>query len=214
MEIKRTACAGVLLTLDGMRLLLDGVGEQILVYPATPTAISQALLQDPPDGMLITHRHKDHYDDSFVSRYAEITAGPVLGPADIPLCTTGNAQIGTLAIQSVESRHIGKTDRTEHVSFVLQGSRCVWFTGDASPLQFRDRADLPRPDVLIAPYAYAMGSGWEITRALSPKVLILLHLPERGNDPAGLWEAVENTVRGETDIQVCIPEMGQILTVE
>lgn len=212
MEIKRTACAGVLLTLDGVRLLLDGVGEQILSYPATPPDIRQMLLQDPPDGMLITHRHKDHYDASFVSRYAEITAGPVMGPADIPLCTAGDKKIGALAIQKVASRHIGKTDRTEHVSFVIRGSRCVWLTGDASPIQWRN-TDLPKPDVLIAPYAYAMGTGWELTKALSPKVLILLHLPDRENDPAGLWESVETTLQEAHSMQVYIPQMGQTLTL-
>ena len=70
-----------------------------------------------------------------------------------------------------------------------------------------------KPDVLIAPYAYAMGTGWELTKALSPKVLILLHLPDRENDPAGLWESVETTLQEAHSMQVYIPQMGQTLTL-
>ena len=213
MQIRRTACSGVLLTLDGTRLLLDGVGEQILTYPATPEAISRELSMDPPNGVLITHRHKDHYDASFVSSYVDLAAGPVIGPAQIPNAVCADQRIGSLQITCVESRHIGKTDGTQHISFVIRGSQCVWLTGDASPLMWRG-ADLPKPDVLIAPYAYAMGSGWEITKALAPKTLVLLHLPERDNDPAKLWDAVENTLSDECSIEVYIPEMGQTLTLE
>jgi L-ascorbate metabolism protein UlaG (beta-lactamase superfamily) len=210
MQIRRTACAGVLLTLDGTRLLLDGVGEQILTYPATPESIRQELRNDPPEGVLITHRHKDHYDASFVSSYVDLAAGPVIGPAQIPNAVCTDQTIGSLQITCVESRHIGKTDSTQHVSFVIRGSRCVWLTGDASPSLFRN-TDLPKPDVLIAPYAYAMGSGWEITKALAPKTLVLLHLPERENDLAGLWNAVEDTIADEKKMQIVILQMGQTI---
>ncbi len=208
MEIKRTGAAGVLLTLDGINVLLDGVSREVKPYQATPTPLRAQLLQTKLDAVAITHRHLDHYDAAFVSEYVQKTAGPVLGPADIQsIC------MEALEIQGVESRHIGKVADIGHISFILRGSRCVWFTGDSSPLQWKDRKDLPRPDVLIAPYAYAIGTGWKVTKELAPKTLVLLHLPERADDTYGLWDAVEQTIAENDGPQIQIPQMGETIKI-
>ena len=209
MEIKRTGTAGILLNLDGVNLLMDGVSREVKPYPATPEHLRQELLQTHLDGLLITHHHKDHYDASFVSQYVQKSAGPVLGPADIQI-----TEIGSLQILPVKSRHIGKGEDIAHLSFMINGSKCVWFTGDSSPLQWQGREDLPKPDVLIAPYAYAIGTGWKITKALNPKVLVLLHLPDRMDDPYGLWDAVEKTVGNNDGPQILIPRMGEMITID
>ena len=198
----------MLLTLDGKMILMDGVSREVKPYPATPDAIRDALLQTNLDAVLITHHHKDHYDPSFVSEYVQKTAGPVLGPADIQ-----SMRIGSLQILPFESRHIGKVEDIAHKSFILRGSQCIWFTGDSSPLQWQGREDLPKPDVLIAPYAYAIGTGWKVTKVLDPKVLVLLHLPDRSEDSYGLWDAVEQTI-AESDVpQVLIPKLGETVSI-
>ncbi len=212
MEIKRTAAAGVWLKLDDTVLLLDGVGREVKPYPATPADLRDNLLGEKIDGVLITHRHKDHYDAAFVSEYVQKTAGPVLGPADIPLAGQETSKIGAVHIQSIKSRHIGITDSIEHTSYILQGSRCVWFTGDASPLQWQKMPNLPTPDVLIAPYAYAIGTGWQLTKQLNPKMLVLLHLPRKEDDKAELWQAVEQTIIQQDGPQVWIPQIGEYKT--
>ena len=209
MEIKRTANAGILLKLDGVKILMDGVCNAEYPYLGTPDQLRTALLQDAPDALLITHRHEDHYDATFVSDYLQKAAGPVLGPADIPFCDVQTAAAGNVRITPIPSRHIGKTEPMGHVSFVLQGTKCVWFTGDASPLQWKNREDLPKPDVLIAPYAYAIGSGWEITKALMPQTVILLHLPEKDADPYRLWQAVEDTTGQGNGPKLYLPAVGQ-----
>ena len=208
MEIKRTAAAGVLLTLDGKNVLLDGVSREVKPYPATPENIRQELLRTKLDAVAITHHHLDHYDASFVSEYVKNTAGPLVGPADIQI-----TDFGSLEIQPVKSRHIGKMEDINHTSFILRGSQCIWFTGDSSPLQWQGREELPKPDVLIAPYAYAIGTGWKITKVLAPKVLVLLHLPDRLDDTYGLWDAVEQAVQGEREIQILIPKMGETVQI-
>ncbi len=214
MQIKRTANAGVLLQLDGTHLLLDGVCGLVEPYLPTPPQEREAILHSVPDAVAFTHSHTDHYDASFVSDYLQNAAGPILGPADIPFSTQNTVRAGELQIFQIPTSHIGKVAATGHHSFVIQGSRCVWFVGDASPLQWRKFADLPRPDVLIAPYAYAIGSGWQVSAQLGTKTLVLLHLPARDHDPYGLWNAVIQTTAQAPGPQLLIPDIGQTVTVE
>ena len=213
MILKRTANAGVLLELDGKRILMDGVCREVHPYPATPPEIRSQLADMALDAVLVTHRHADHYDGPFVSDYAEKAAGPVLGPADIPFCGSDAGNVGSVRITTVVSRHIGKTEPMGHMSFVVEGSRCVWFLGDASPLLWKNRADLPKPDVMIVPYAYGMGSGWEICKSLGAEVVVLLHLPPREDDPYGLWAAVEATAGQGNGPVLYIPAMGETISI-
>lgn len=213
MEIKRTANAGVLLMLDGVRVLLDGVSREILPYLPTPEEVRKELLQAPADVLCFTHQHADHYDAAFVSEYLQKTAGPILGPADIPFCRQETMQIGGVCITQILSRHIGKHESIGHVSFILEGSKCVWFMGDASPLQWRGRTDLPHPDILIAPYAYATGSGWQISQSLGADAIVLVHLPERSNDIYSLWDAVEETVGQGSRERLFLPSIGEEISI-
>lgn len=211
MEIKRTANAGVLLRLDGVTMLLDGVCREVKPYPATPKHLREELLAHRPDVLVYTHSHADHYDDTFVSEYLQNAAGPVLGPADIPFSTQMGIQLGNVTITPVDSHHMGKTESVGHRSYVITGNKCIWFMGDASPLPWLKREDLPRPDVLIAPYGFAIGRGWEITKELNPAAVVLLHLPQREADPYGLWDAVEQTVSETPRPPVLTPCMGETI---
>ena len=213
MQVKRTANAGVLLELDGVKILLDGVCGEVKPYLPTPESEKRALLQDLPDCVAFTHGHTDHCDASFIPAYLEKTAGPVMGPADIPYCEAGERKLGNVTVTPVESRHIGKTDGSLHCSYVIRGSKCVWFLGDAAPTLWRRREDLPRPDVIIGPYAYATGSAWQLCKDLGAKTVVLLHLPERGNDPYGLWDAVAQTVGEDKRPNLLIPAMGETIEI-
>ena len=209
MEIKRTANAGILLRLDGITVLLDGVCNEVSPYLKTPDRLRVELLETSVDVIAFTHAHDDHYDASFVSDYLKNTAGPVLGPADIPLCDQAPCRIGDVRITPVKTRHLGKTDPIGHVSYVIEGSACVWFMGDASPMMMSALQQVREPDVIVAPYAYATAGGWEITKKYAPKGLIVLHLPERENDPFDLWGQVEATVGNDCSVHVYTPAMGQ-----
>ena len=97
----------------------------------------------------------------------------------------------------------------EHCGFVVQGSQCLWFTGDSPPTAWRGK-DLPKPDVMVVPYAYAnTKESWNLTCSFGPKKIVLLHMPPRDNDLAGLWPAIEASVGDMTQLQ--IPRMGEIL---
>ena len=212
MEIRRTANAGVLLKLDGAEILLDGVCREVKPYPATPPQIKAELSAKWPDLLAFTHNHKDHYDSVYAADYQKQTNGVVLGPADLSGVRTSAATASANSVTGtpVPSRHIGAAGKcTQHLSFVISGSRCVWFLGDASPLQWRGN-DLPKPDVLIVPYAYlTTPSAWEITKSFDAQKVILLHMPKPEEDTIGLWEAVKETV--VDDPRVLIPAMGETL---
>ena len=75
---------------------------------------------------------------------------------------------------------------------------------------WRDIDDLPPPDVLIVPYAYAItAAAWKTTRALGAQDVVLLHLPPRSNDPYGLWDAVETTTQQDSCLH--IPAIGDTI---
>ena len=175
LKLTRTANAGVLLELDGTRILLDGVCREVSPYPATPDSIKTELSANYPDLVAVTHCHEDHCDPAFEEDYRLATGRPVIDAAYVGKTVT----VGNIRLTAVPSRHIGKAD-CDHVSFILEGSACIWFLGDAAPSQWKNRYDLPKPDVLICPYAYAAtDSAWRMTQSLAPKAVILLHLPSK-----------------------------------
>ncbi len=211
MEIQRTANAGVLLKLDGVSILLDGLADRIEGYLPTPPAIAQELLDNPPVVLAFTHYHADQCSEALLLPYRKQNLRPILGPESLRL---GKVRVGEVTITVVPSRHLGNAEPgLEHVSFIIEGSQCVWFTGDAAPLQWKTRTDLPRPDVLIAPFAYANSkSPWELVKSITDN-MVLLHLPPRQMDEYGLWNAVERTTADRQNVSLWIPEIGESVVV-
>ena len=215
MEIRRTANAGVLLKLDGISILMDGVCREVKPYPATPPEERARICESYPDMVCYTHAHKDHYDPTFAAAYQKQTGGVILGPEDLPGCVSNMAtqHAGAVTVTAYESRHIGGAGKTvSHASFIITGSKCVWFLGDSSPVLWKNRQDLPKPDVLIVPYAYTITpSGWSITQSLGAEKVILLHMPKREDDAIGLWAATQASTGLPKEL--LIPEMGQTINL-
>ena len=206
MIIKRTANAGVMIELDGVTFLFDGVAEELAPYMGTPHHIRESLTKNPPDVVAFTHLHKDHYDKSYAEEYMKRTLRPVYGPECLPPQSTRNIKIKTVA-----NRHIGKTE-ISHISYIIYGSKCVWIMGDASPLDWKNADEFPKPDVVIVPYAYAItASAWRITKSLDAKDIVLVHLPPRECDEHGLWNLAKQNICGDTSVH--IPEIGQVIEI-
>ncbi len=206
MEITRTANAGVLLILDGVSFLLDGVACELAPYMGTPPEVREELTKNFPDVVAFTHMHKDHYDESYAEEYKKKTLRSVYGPECLP-----PKHIQNIEIEAVPTRHIGKAD-IPHISYIICGSKCVWFMGDASPLMWKDAEKFPKPDVVIVPYAYAITpSAWNITKNLGAKEIVLVHFPLRECDEHGLWSLAEQNVCGDTSVH--IPEIGQVIEI-
>ena len=214
MEIRRTANAGVLLQLDGVKILLDGVCREVKPYSATPPDERILLETQWPDIIAFTHNHLDHYDPVYAAKFQKQTNGVVLGPQGLEgvSVTDGLVQVGGVKVTQIPSRHIGVAGKTTaHVSFVMEGSRCVWFMGDSAPLQWKS-SDLPKPDVIIAPYAYANTmASWQMVQAFDPQTVVLLHLPKRELDTVGLYNSVATITN--LSKKLLIPKMGQVIKI-
>lgn len=197
MELLRTANAGILLTMDNAAILLDGVCKPYANYLGTPDGLRERLLQNPPDALIFTHRHPDHCDEDFAAAL------------QCPVCWAEDPapmQVGKVEIIPIPTRHSGQVE-IAHCSYIVKGSACLWFLGDASPLN-RFPASAPKPDVLVCSFAFACTPKvWERTKALGAKKIVLLHLPDRAKDHRGLWSAVEQTVAGEPNLY--IPSIGE-----
>lgn len=217
-EFTRTANAGGLLTLDSIRILLDGVSRAVGDYLPTPEDVEAELLETDLDLIAFTHDHADHFSPDFVRHYGQRRPlPPLLGPVAVPGCSAidDETRIGPVRVTPVPSRHMGDARREiVHRSFILSGSRCVWFLGDATPTQWRARPDLPRPDVLIAPFPYGgTEAAWRIVEALSPETVVLVHLPSPERDGASLWPPVRQTTARHPEKAVFIPAIGETVAL-
>lgn len=197
MKIIRTANAGVLLTLDGVRILLDGICGEIPPYLATPENIKLKICEALPDIVAFTHFHTDHFDKDFALFFEDKTGKRIISPEN------SEAQsVEGVEITAVPTRHIGKTD-IAHISFVIKGSKTIWFMGDASPLTLKNMANYPRPDVLFAPFAYFNSpSSLKLTRQLRAKDIFVLHLPNENNDEFKICKAVGENIKDEPNIYI------------
>lgn len=161
LQVRYVANAGVMLTLDGQKVLIDApIREGIEPY-ATPSADERQRLEgatapyDNVSAILVTHWHEDHFSAPAVAEHLRHNSRAVLisskevvervrsAAPDLPAVRLigvtpepGEAQmvpVGSLRIHVVRMKHSG-TRRwpEEHVVFVVQGSRTVIHTGDAA----------------------------------------------------------------------------------
>lgn len=206
MKLTRTANAGILLEMQNLRILLDGVCKALPPYLGTPNELRQQLENPYPDIVAFTHGHEDHFDETYAHTYERQTLRSVIGPESFPK-EGGQLTFGSLKLTAVPSRHIGKVGELTHVSYIIEGEKCLWFMGDASPLQWRGKA-LPKPDVLVMPFAYCTNAGaWAATQKIGAEEYVLLHMPDKAQDPYDLWNLVKQTV-GNCPQMLC-PNMGE-----
>jgi len=206
LKIRRTANAGVLISLDGLSILIDGVCSKIDPYEETPLEIREQLQENFPDIVAFTHAHGDHFDREYAELYKKATLRSVCGPESFLF-----KNFGDVILTDVPTRHIGKAD-IEHSGIIVEGSKTIWFMGDSSPLEWKDREDLPIADVVIVPFAFAnTQSAWKITKSFGAETIVIVHMPIKEEDTYGIWEAVENTVKNEEN--VFIPKMGEVIEI-
>ena len=207
----------MLVALDSVILLLDGVCQGYSLYLAPPPAIIQGLDHRPPDMLAYTHSHPDHFEPGFAARFYEKTHRPILGTAGvaellpgIPV-EQGSAIVGGVRVTPVPSRHLGAEWRNyPHVSYLLEGSKRIFYVGDATPACWKESVFGLRPDVLIAPYPYVTTRlGWQSVERFAPKAVVVVHVPAVDNDPDGIWSMVQRGMAAHRDIPMYVPDLGE-----
>ncbi len=206
MEIKRTANAGVLIKTNGTSVLLDGICNPPLPYLAIPNEIKNEIISCLPNIVGFTHTHNDHFDNEFAEYFSKITGEKVIMTPNI--CV----QKGNVKVMSVKTRHLGKSD-VAHISFVVMAeNKCIWFSGDAAPVSLLGQSDLPKPDILIVPFAYVnTASSFNNTLKSGAKEIIVVHMPSKENDIYNIYQSVENVVNGNKSIR--IPKIGETICI-
>ena len=201
MRFLRTANAGGLITLDGVRIAMDGVCSEVAPYLQTPAELREYLQIKVPDAVGFTHLHPDHFHSGY-KEYCEQTGTALLMP------DSDEIRIGKISILPVETRHLGKTEPgLLHKSFLISGSQKILFAGDAAPSALQRISGV---DILIAPYAYVNTSaGRKAVTATDAKHLVLVHMPGANPDPYGIWESVCLGIPECDSFTVVIPEMGE-----
>jgi len=204
LKIIRTANAGVLLSISGVTVLIDGVCNDFLCYSGTPEYLRKEFYSNPPDIIAFTHMHEDHCDKDFLNSCK--TPGSFLGPGSSLLAKEKN-----VSVKGICTRHIG-SDKIDHVSYVIEAEKCIWFMGDASPSELRKMEEEKNPDIIIAPYAYAnTASSWERTLKTGAEKFVILHLPSPDADSFGIKKAVLETVKN--DDRCYLPDMGEEINI-
>jgi len=207
LKITRSANSGVLLVLDGVTIALDGVCNELPPYLGTPGEIRWELSQNPPDIFAVTHFHPDHCDEEFFSQYRSRGSGTALAPG-----VSRTAAAGQVTVTAVDTRHIGKND-VPHVSYVISGSRRIWFMGDASPLSLRSFSGYPSPHLIIAPYAYAnTPSSYKSTKNIGADRVIILHLPRDDADEYGIISSVRQCAG--SDSAFFFPKINETINID
>lgn len=211
MEIRRTANAGILLALDDAKILIDGVCREVHPYPATPANIARELC---PDVMLFTHCHPDHFDPVLAGKLAK----PIYAPMQVaeqlscPVFSDESLTVGKVSLHAVTTRHMGHYGKTtQHQSYVVEGSKTLWFLGDASPMELKKLASFPKPDVLLVPYPYiSTPAALKLVEELLPCKIVLLHMPLNEDDSAGIWQSTNEGI-AQLKAYLYIPGMGETL---
>ena len=218
MELRRTANAGVLLKLDGVSILLDGVCREVKPYLATPEEERETLTGQWPQVVCFSHAHKDHYDPAYAAALQAQSGGVLLGPESLPGSNPSMKAVKVcgVTVTPVATRHIGAAGKTtQHASFLIEGSKTVWVMADASPMQFRQSGLNPKPDVLLVPYAYCLtAEAWALAKSWDPGCVVLLHMPDKNEDPLNLWHEVDQVIGTEPEKKLYHLDISQTINVD
>ena len=205
MRFMRTANAGGLITLDGVRIAIDGVCGLVAPYLETPVRLREYLQEKVPDAVGFTHLHPDHFHSGYLD-FCKQTGTVILMPG------AQEGRVGDVNIYPIKTRHLGKVEPDLiHNSFLICGRQTILFAGDAAPSELQAVKNV---DVLIAPYAYVTTSaGIKAVISTGAKHLILVHMPGIDPDPYGIWESVRTGLSKCDAFEIVIPQMGQEIEI-
>ena len=197
LELEWLGHAGVLIELDGVRLVTDPllrprVGPLVRVAPSLRADAAREV-----EAVLLSHLHADHADPASLRRIG----APVVAPRgagawlrrhgvhDVrELCSGEELAVGAVRVLAVGAEHEDRRypfgPRAEPIGFVLAGSQSVYFAGDTDLFDAMEELR-GSVDVALLPvwgWGTKLGPGHldpvRATRAaaiISPRVVVPIH---------------------------------------
>lgn len=173
----------------------------------------------PPDIVLFTHVHPDHYSKKKTGELLKDHPGtPVILPkgatyssyfkrefsaddlsgADLVSGETAERTFGDLTVLFTKSLHSGKeyVDTPHYCIELKYKGKSIFISGDAklSSEELCDRLEFVKADLAVMNFPWAsVSKGREIlSDTLKPSHLLLVHLPDQKDDPFHYMDSAEN----------------------
>lgn len=203
-SVCHTANAGVYVTIGSVRFLLDALPRHAVNGFAALTPQQAEELLDtvfPPDLLLVTHCHPDHYSDTFtamaVDRFPEME---VIRPWKELSGTRLLRETYSVQWFPLRHAHQESAPQVQNYGYLIEAEgRRIFCPGDADP-RFPEvfaLVDGLRPDVAILNFPWVtLSSARKALNAMAPRCTVLTHLPPANNDPLGFHRAVEHAIQG------------------
>jgi L-ascorbate metabolism protein UlaG (beta-lactamase superfamily) len=163
-KLTYTANAGVMITIDGKKLLIDALNSSVHpLYKRTPEDIAEKLINGIPPydsitAVLITHSHLDHFDEKKVAELLDkspdtvvVSTSEVISIIREQLKVKDDSRLISLSPNRQESTrlelqgigitafaltHEGNIDNNiDNLAFLIEGSKNILHLGDAAPIR-------------------------------------------------------------------------------
>lgn len=198
-KLTLTANAGVILNYGeegpvyGIDALHDTKGLEFSCLSEEQVANTFALLdKKPPDALLTTHKHPDHYSEPLLEKAGERYPDcHIIKPWSVPdnKCKMYIKNGDTLAAIPLPHRFAPHYPDADNYGFVINvGDKTVFTAGDAEPTteEMQSFARDFHPDIAILPFLWVtLSKCRRILDRLAPKYLVLVHLPFEEEDSCG-----------------------------
>lgn len=192
-KITLTANAGVIIKLEDMCILIDALHCEpterfSTLSPEQVETVFKLLHSSPPDVMLVTHSHPDHYSRLLTERAkTEFPKMEIILPWRSE-CPTRSAVIGNTDISWLPLEHMPLSiveDRTNYGFCIRCGESLIFTPGDAdlhSPAVAESVAGM-KPSLALLPFPWlTLPSAKNVYDSLAPEKTLLLHLPFDDSD--------------------------------
>ncbi len=204
-KITLTANAGVIFQSD-ICFMLDALHNiKSELFPSLSPEMTEAVFaltdRTPPDAMLVTHEHKDHYSAALISRAVKsYPQAALINPAAIH-AGHGKYKGSGYTVEWFPLPHakLRGFEAVSNYGFLVEfNGRSVFTAGDASPTA-EETAGLThalRPDVALLNFTWVCRrANREVLERMEPKHIVLFHLPFYEHDPYGYIPATTLAVK-------------------
>lgn len=196
-----TATAGVIGAMGGFSFLLDALhmeptAEFSSLTPETAERALEEMVSFPPEAVLVTHDHRDHFYKPLVDEaLRRFPDSRLVMPALAPSVVSGvvRSKSASVRFQKLTHQMARKLGDPANYGFLIEsGGKTLLTAGDATPFDERIFALTGgrAPDVALLDFPWlTTRRGQEMLNRLAPRRIVLFHLPYPEEDRCGYCAA-------------------------